>query len=160
MKLGFVVKDLWLSQMAFYLTMNLNQRNQVPEVDDVVIFFEDVAQYSVSPLFATMNSSEIWGFDGILISTCISTTLNSVGAIGPQERYFYAWDLDWLRDNKNYDYNIKAFDPSINIIGRSEDHGKAIENYCNRKPCGYVQNFNLAQLVEVIKNEQSSTRKE
>ncbi len=153
MKLGFLVKDLWLSQMAYYLTMNMNGYKTIEGIDDAVVFFEDVSQYSVSPLFSTMNSSEIWGFDGVLVSTCISTTLNSIAAIGPSQKIFYVWDLDWMRHNKNYEYNIQAFDPDVKIVARSKDHGVAIKNYCNREPNGYVNNFNLQEFIKVIKDE-------
>ena len=153
MKLGFLVKDLWLSQMSYYLTMNVNSYKTIKEIDDAVVFFEDVSQYSVSPLFSTMNSSEIWGFDGVLISTCLSTTLSSIAAIGPIQKIFYVWDLDWMRNGRDYEYNIKAFSPEVKIIARSEDHGVAIKNYCNREPDGYVSNFNLQEFMRVINDE-------
>ena len=44
-------------------------------------------------------------------------------------------------------YNNKGVD----LIARSEDHAKAIKNYCNRDVCGIVTDFNMDQLMEIIK---------
>ena len=45
---------------------------------------------------------------------------------------------------------ILFLDKDLILIARSEDHAKAIENYCNRKVDHIVEDFNIEQLIKVI----------
>ena len=42
--------------------------------------------------------------------------------------------------------------PDINIITRSESHKKMVENYANTTVCGVVDDWDMAQLEELIWN--------
>ena len=76
----------------------------------------------------------------------------SINAIAPSKKFFYVWDLEWARQHgKEFDYIVKAYsNKEVNLIARSDDHAKAIKNYCNRDVCGIVPNFNMDQLMEII----------
>ena len=162
MKLGTLIEDTSANQLSYYVIRNLNLATSDNEDEDFVVFFENATPNVIQPAFAVMNSSEIWNFDGVLVSTSVSNTLLSVSAIAPKKRYFYVWDLEWTRPRgKDYEYNISAYsDKDVSLIARSDDHAKAIKNYCNRDVCGIVSNFNLNQLMDVINNEQVLTKAE
>ena len=61
-------------------------------------------------------------------------------------------DLEWTRvTGRDYENIVKPFlDKNLILIARSEDHAKAIENYCNRKVDHIVEDFNIEQLIKVI----------
>ena len=103
-----------------------------------------------------MNTTEVWSFQGHLITTSISTTMTAIKSMSPAEKYFYVWDLEWLRDHgKNFEYNIPAFiDEDISLIARSKTHAMAIKNYCNRDVIGIVEDFNLDQLIGAIEQNE------
>jgi len=125
-------------------------------VDDCIIFFDQVSPAPFKTLFSTLNGSELWDFDGTLITTDISTTLSSQKAVNAARTFFYVWDLEWRRQNgsENYDDNIKAFtDENIELIARSKSHATAISNFCNRKVKHVVDDFNIEQLMRIISNE-------
>ena len=152
MKLGIILEDTSANQLSYYVIRNLNLAANNNRDKDFVVFFENATPNVIQPTFAIMNSSEIWNFDGVLISTTASNTLLSINAIAPEKKFFYVWDLEWARPHgKRFDYMIEAYNnPEISLIARSDDHAKAIHNYCNRDVCGIVPNFNMDQLMEIV----------
>ena len=150
MKLGVMLEDTSANQLSYYVIRNLNFATNNDKDEDFVVFFENATPSVIQPAFAIMNSSEIWNFDGVLISTTATNTLLSINAIAPKKKFFYVWDLEWARPHgKGFNYMIKAYsNKEVNLIARSDDHAKAIKNYCNRDVCGIVPDFN--QLMEVI----------
>ena len=83
LKLGIIIDNLSSSQASYYAIKNINEECQNSAKDDYVIFFEDMTANTLDPHFAIMNSSEVWSFDGILVSTSVSNSmlmLNSVYA--------------------------------------------------------------------------------
>ena len=153
MKIGIILNNLGASQLAYYVIRNINEQSEASVEDDCTIFFENMSPLVIKPLVGSMNTSEIWNFDGTLISTSFENTISSLNAATSAKRYFYVWDLEWLRPHgKSFERQVLAYaDKDINLIARSEDHAKAIWNYCNRDVCGIVDDFNIEQLMEVIK---------
>ena len=105
-----------------------------------------------------MNINEIWGFDGILISTSVSTTLSMINTFA-KAKYFYVWDLEWTRRHgKDFSYLIQAYNnKDVKLIARSKEHALAIENYSNRTVDHIVNNFNLKKLVRITDEQQICT---
>lgn len=153
-KIGVVLGDLGPSQLSYYVVKNINQRCETTAKDDFVAFVENISTHILEPDFGIMNIGEVWSFDGVLIATSVSTALQVIKAVNSAEKYFYVWDLEWMRQSgHDFAYTVKAFnDPKINLIARSEEHARAIKNYCNREVIGIVDNFNTEQLYKVIQN--------
>ena len=151
MKIGVVVNDFSCSQLSFYAVRNINQACDNSPKHDYIGFFENLANNVIEPSFCLMNISEIWGFDGVLVATSASTTLTLIKSVTQSEKYFYVWDLEWLRDPDNYHTLLTIYrHPDINLIARSETHAKAIENFCNKRVVGVMEDFNLSDLEEII----------
>ena len=155
MKVGLILNDMSANQLSYFAISHINEKIKTDNSSDFVLFFENATPSVVTPMFACMNSSEIWNFDGVLLSTTVSNTLTSIKAVTPKKKYFYVWDLEWNRANgKDFESSIGAYiDPEISLIARGHDHAKAIENYCNKKVCGIVPNFNIKQLMDIISHE-------
>ena len=155
MKLGIILNDMSANQLAYYVISNINKELKKGGKDDYVLFFENASSVVLPPVCACMNSSEIWNFDGVLISTTVSNTMASIKAVTPKKKYFYVWDLEWSRRNGNdFESLIGAYThPEISLISRGHDHKKAIENYCNTKVKGTVSNFNIKELMGIINHE-------
>lgn len=156
MNIGISVHDLIPSQLSYFLTKNINDKCSDSIEHDFVIFFENLSGKIIEPNFGMMNTTEVWSFQGHLITTSISTTMTAIKSMSPAKKYFYVWDLEWLRDlGKNFEYNIPAFiDEDINLIARSKTHARAIKNYCNRDVVGIVEDFNLDQLIGAIEQNE------
>ena len=155
-KIGIILEDLSASQLSYYVIKNINEYVGSDNYD-FVIFFENSATSILQPDVSIMSISEIWGFDGTLISTSISTTLSMINAFA-KSKYFYIWDLEWVRRHgKDFHYLIQAYNnKDVKLIARSKEHALAIENYCNRKVDHIINNFDLKKIVRII-NEQICT---
>ena len=149
-KIGIILEDLSASQLSYYVIKNINEYVGSDDYD-FVIFFENSATSILQPDVSIMSINEIWGFDGALISTSISTTLSMINAFA-KSKYFYVWDLEWVRRHgKDFHYLIQAYNnKDVKLIARSKDHALAIENYCNRKVDHVINNFDLKKIVRII----------
>jgi hypothetical protein len=152
-KIGVMLSDLGASQLSFNVVTKLNEECEKSN-NDFVAFVENITSHIISPNFAIMGINEIWSFDGALIATSASTALHLSKATNPANKFFYVWDLEWMRPHgKDFQYMVKAYNnPSVNLIARSSEHSLAIRNYSNRDVCGVVEDFNIKQLYEVINN--------
>ncbi len=154
MKIGTLVKSLDCSQLAFMMTDSFNKASENTAEDDFIVFFNDFAPNVIRPLFCTLNISEMWNFSGNLISTCVHTTASMIKAPIAATKYFYVWDLEWIRREIQYKDAIKSFiDPRIELIARSKSHAEAIKNFCNRDVIGIVEDFNIDQIKEIFNND-------
>ena len=70
---------------------------------------------------------------GEIIAFNIDNAYRIIKSVSSAKKTFYVWDLEWLRGMNNYFYNISVYQ-NINLVCRSDDHKKAIKNYCNVEP--------------------------
>jgi len=67
------------------------------------------------------------------------------------DKYLYLWDIEWLDRVINHRVACDILrNDRLKIIARSESHAKIIENYCNVKPIGVVDDWNRNQLKELL----------
>ena len=153
-QIGIIVDDLSASQLSYYLIKNINEYLE-DSLDDFVVFFENAMSSIIAPEFSVMAINEIWNFEGVLVSTSISSTLSMLKSSSPERKIFYVWDLEWLRQHgKEFENTIKAFASNdITLIARSKEHALAIENYCNVKTEHIIEDFNIKKLMRTINNE-------
>ena len=151
-KIGFILDDLSSSQLSYEVISSINNFD-ISFDQDFVVFFENSSPMVIEPFFGVMNLQELWGFDGIAIATSVSSCLSLSNTQSPIKKFFYVWDLEWSRNRSSYDHGIQAFlKEDIGLIARSEDHAKAIKNYCNRDVVGIFDfNYVLNNLMETIK---------
>ena len=152
-KIGVMLGDLGASQLSFNVVTKLNKECEKSN-NDFVAFVENITNHIIPPSFAIMGVNEIWSFDGTLVATSASTALHLSKATNPANKFFYVWDLEWMRPNgKDFQYMVRAYNnPNVKLIARSPEHALAIKNYCNRGVHGIVEDFNMEQLYEVTNN--------
>lgn len=158
-KLGFLLPHLGSSQAAFYTINTANIMFGQPDID-ITIFYKELFQPCSKPLCASMNAAEIWGFDGVLISTDIDTTLMSLNAVAPKRRLFYIWDLEWTHAGKNdFIYNMQAFrNPRVELVARSNSHAYVIDNYANRPVNAIIPDFNIHYILDYLERTNESAK--
>lgn len=154
MKLGIVVDDLAASQQAFYLINYVNQSVMVDN-NDITVFFRTPRIPCVTVGFGMMQIHEAYGFDGPLVSTNLNTANRVARFPGTREKYFYVWDLEWLRmKDKTFQSLASVYrNPVHKLIARSKEHRKIIENCWNTSVVGIADNFDIKHITGII-NEQ------
>ena len=150
-KIAVLLESLTSSQLSYCAIKNINEHLEKGD-SDFVALFENGGPTIIQPQFAVMPVNELWSFDGVAIATNVSTAMSLSKSFSPIKKLFYVWDLEWTRvTGRDYENIVKPFlDKNLILIARSEDHAKAIENYCNRKGDHIVEDFNIEQLIKVI----------
>lgn len=146
--IGILLSHLGPSQLSFYVCSQINQLANLKKEYDFSLFFDNLVPPCIQPNCAVFNGNEIWGYEGVLVATTMDHAILLSKAVNKAKNFFYVWDLEWLRRNKNnFMYNMQAFrHPDVELIARSNDHKKAIENYCNRPVKHVIPDINLEQI--------------
>lgn len=148
-QLNILVSNLGASQLAYFLAKNTYEPHKTT---DVILFYEDMSPMCLRPKSAIMQMAEAWAQAGSTIATNLSTAAKLINFIGPKKKFFYVWDLEWLRGPiVNYD---KVFlpiytHPQLQLIARSSIHAKLIANCFNREVIGIVDNANMDDLISL-----------
>lgn len=140
-----VIVDKWeCSQLCYLVAQWFNKIIATSNID-CVVFCKDLDRPFIQTDFSIMNISELYSFRGLAISTNIENTKQLINACLDADKVFYVWDLEFIR-NKNYIENLSIFRSSeIDIITRSEDYSKEIQNFCNRKP-SVIEHLNIPEI--------------
>jgi hypothetical protein len=150
MKIAALVDNLMVGQEAFYLIKNFNELSKVMS-NQTYCFYNNLSTVCVQPLFAVMNTYYIDHFNnGKIVCTNFNNLKTLIKLNNKCEKYFYVWDLEWLRGGYKYMEQVSLMrDPSINLLARSESHANIIENYCNRSVLSIVDDWNYKQLEKI-----------
>lgn len=153
MNVGIIIPGLGNSQLAFFVGGQSHYLKQFTS-HEPFIFMEDFEPPCMQIQAACMNISEIYSFNGLLISTSLMNTAMVLNVKSNCKKAFYVWDLEFLRrGHDNFFLNSSIYrSPEIKLICRSKEHADALENYCNRKPDMIVQNFNLMEICDEFQN--------
>ncbi len=144
------MENLGPSQNAFYLIKEWNKG-----LDNTKLSLGTFVNAHCLPvtkcLFSYKLSSFLSSYEGVLISTSIKNAAISLKMPTKMDRYLYLWDFNWLNIPTDYNamYEVISND-KLKLIARSEEHADMIENFCNKKPVGIVDNWNLEQIREIV----------
>ena len=162
MKINFLVNNLAPGQLGFYLGRNLNEAIEQHRDLSPSVFFEQVMPLCVKPKFPYLNMAEAYGVKGPTIATNAVTAERLIHMFGPKldERYFYVWDLEWLRGQQRpyiFHSNIMT-NRDLKLIVRGAEHAKLIKNCFNREVEDIVEDFNSKELVKIINRDQNQNK--
>ena len=145
-----LVENSGANQLSFCVIAELNKLTQIRPEIDAILFYENQHKNCIPANFSTMQMSEAWGQTGPIIATSFSTA-NKLTSFPSEKKFFYVWDLDWIRNSYRYESLSKVYtDASLNLIARSESHKKAIENAFNRKVSYVVSDFNINEILSIL----------
>ena len=150
--INVLLENTGASQISFCVISELNNLTKTHPNIDPIVFYEDKHKNCLPANFAVMQISEAWGQLGPIIATSFSTA-RSLCEFPSSKRFFYVWDLEWIRDvqlKKYEEYRSVYSDESLSLIARSDHHKKAIENAFNREVKFVVSDFDIKHIMEVI----------
>lgn len=150
MKIAAIINDLSASQKSFYLIKEFNKMCADAKMS-CTAFVNTCTAMVTKPLFSCMSMAFFSEYDGVAIATTVEEAKSLLETSNNSDRYLYLWDLTWTERPVNHDGFCKILrDPRLKIIARSKSHARAIENFCNKKPVGVVDDWNHEQLLEII----------
>ena len=160
-KVGFLVENLGASQAGYYLCKGINDFVGANPSRDIICYYEFFEPECLYVNCASLHIAEAWMQDGIMIATSQSTAEKLIGFPSTSKKYFYVWDLEWLRregvrqqlQNTGYSPYSPYLNPRLELICRSKYHADIIENNFNRKVEHIVDDFNINQIMEIVKND-------
>jgi hypothetical protein len=148
-----VLEDLGPSQKAFYFIKNFNELSRDPNFS-CSAFLCNIGAPVTKALFSCSSVSFFSDYFGTAISTTIAEADMLLKSNNNSKKYLYLWDMEWLVNPMNYSQvcNI-LLDKRLKIIARSKSHAQIIENFCNKKPIGIVEDWNKEQLLKITEKE-------
>lgn len=152
MKLGVLLDNLGPTQLAYYLIRNANALLAAEPLSDVLAFYEHLVKPCAPPHFATMQTSEVWGFDGVAVATSFATAQLLLHCPTPSKKLFYVWDIEWLRmKQKSYEGLAAVYrNPDLHLVARSGQHADLLARCWNREILCVMEDFDLTRLREVL----------
>lgn len=152
-KIGIAVPDLGNNQLAFSLIHKANALMEREFNVDLIAFYCNLVNPILNMSFSSMQLVEAYGYSGLLVATTLNTASNIIAFPGPKKKFFYVWDLEWMRHKTPSFSSLKDIyrNPELNLIARSGEHKRAIEESWNRSVVGIVDDFDMNQLLEVTK---------
>ena len=149
-KIGVIVKNLGKSQLSETLVECFNSISKSSESMDTILFYGKVPFVGTVPLFSCMEQTEVWGYEGYVIATCLDTAETLLKVTGPTKKFFYVWDLEWTRGDAHQYSRIKSIyeNEDIELIARSRHHAELISTYWKR-PVAIIKDFDEKALLSL-----------
>ena len=141
-KIGVIVKSLGKSQLSETLVKSFNSISQSSSDADTILFYSKVPFTGTVPLFSCMEQTEVWGYEGCVIATCLDTAEMLLKVTGPTKKFFYIWDLEWTRGDAHKYSRLKSIyqNKDIELIARSNQHAELISKYW-KTPVAIIKDF-------------------
>lgn len=131
--IGFIVSSLG-GQLGYRLLRGATRYYQGGGATDILAFVQDPASTAITPPFAVMNVAEAFDFPGAVVATSVGTAENLLTFPGPSRRFFYAWDLEWLRyPGRSEDFLRVYRSPHLDLVARCDSHARLLERCWNTK---------------------------
>lgn len=149
LKIGVLLDNLGPNQLASSVIRTGAKAAQ--NGIDVIAYYERQALPCLPLPIASMHVTEAFGHEGILVATSLSTAVRVAEAPTAAGRFFYVWELEWVRGRFAYRALSQVYrDPRLTLLARSLDHARVLESAWNRPVRCVVDDFCLEQLLACL----------
>jgi hypothetical protein len=158
LNLGILITTLYHSQLSHELTTSINSAIRGQKLlDSLTLFSEYKTFVPHMPMCANLHIYDAFGYEGILVSTNVSTTNKMVKMHGNHKKYWYMYNLEWLGKGP---FSYESFaqlvtNPSMEIIARNHDHAALIYNSFNKAPKFILPSLNILELITLLSENES-----
>lgn len=149
-KLAFALPTLGASQIAFNAIKTINWLGDHGVA--TLLFYEALEAPCMHLETGCMNLIDAYSWDGAIISTSLSIARKVLEYPGPRHKFFYMWDLDWMRlPAKEYSKLFRIYnDASHRLIARSESHARKFQQLWGRTPEFCLEDFDAAAIKSLL----------
>lgn len=151
-KFAVALNDFQASQLSVLVIKNINEWMKKNYLCDIIGFYNNCTNFVIEPNFCCMPSSELWGYDGIVIATDFNSAEIVLRSPSISRKYFYIWDLEWFR-LKEKDFlrlsNVYK-NQELEVITRNQEYAQVIEKVWGRKVKFKNEYFDINYLMRII----------
>lgn len=154
MKTGILLDHTAFTPLNYLVISEVN-RYVGENVDDVIIYCQNVSNRIMEPHCAVIDTSEVpVQTDGCIVAFDLSGAQNLRRAFTPATKVLFLWNLEWLYHSGDFNtiYDILT-DPNIKVVVRTDMHARVVENMTNTTPA-VLEEFNLEKLHAICGEEQ------
>ena len=150
--INILVDNLGAGQLSFMLGCSINHYMATQYDTDIIVFYDNMHRQCIMPNFAIMQMAEAWCQTGPAIATSISTAIKLIDFPGPTSKFFYVWDLEWMRGPQRVwgIFEDLFTHEDLTLIARCVNHQKIISNCFNVKVPYVVKDCSIPKFIEVI----------
>ena len=158
--INILVDNLGAGQMALQLGTSINDYVVTHHDTDIIVFYDNMHRQCMMPNFTIMQMAEAWCQTGPTIATSIATAIKLVDFPGPQMKFFYVWDMEWMRGPQRVwgIFEDVFTHENLTLIARCEQHQKVISQCFNVKVSHVVEDCSVLQFIDVIGRECNEQR--
>lgn len=145
-----LVTDLRLNQNSYCMIKQFNQMSS--NNINPCCFYQNLSIPPIDLNFVLLNSYYLPYWNGHVFATDFQTADLLLNIKGPCKKYFYIFDLEWLRYGLDFkDTTSILTNIELTLVARNWDHAMMIKNYCNIAPKFLLNDWNADQLLEIVK---------
>ena len=148
MNLGIYVIQNAENEATKSSSENLNKGIREGLLSDASLFYDVVGPNSLEYNFGAFNSTDIWNFTGDLITTDIQATIKAIQTVNKFKLLFY---FGWEKAKDVVGLINIVNTPNVRTICTNEATAKELTRLTTKKPLGIVDNFNIKDIIKVIK---------
>ena len=150
MNISAVVKDLAASQSSFYMIKEFNKFLNNPDIS-AGAFYQRASIPVTPPCFGVKICAHLSSYKGVLIPTTLELANMCLNFKINTDIYLYLWDMEWLDTPLHFGPAMEILrNKNINILARSESHADCIESFCNKRPIGIVDNWDIDTILNIV----------
>ncbi len=151
-KVGFVLDSLDANQIAYTCIDSINKWSDENFGLSFTLFYRKNYLPSIDPKCPRYHVKDIMAFDGHLISTSIESSIAMQDAV-KAKWYYYIYDLDWKRQDRNLSpdaVNKILSSNKITRFTRSPDFVDELKLAGCSSLNGDVKDFDINNILEII----------
>ncbi len=133
-RLAVLIDRLTPSQLLHALVRSFEKIRSSHPGMDVALIARNRQPFECVHKIPVLAMHSAWAWDGVLVATSAATAgvLDSCGLAKQQQRFLYAWDLEWTREVRQAEEWFALYrSPHRNLVCRSEEHSRVIEDCFN-----------------------------
>jgi hypothetical protein len=146
--LGFLLKDIDVSQLTYYLIKNiaalLSDRSDL----DVIVFQQSLIRPAMKAPFAILHERELWSYGGVALTSTIDLARNLLEVPQCKRKVFYVTDVEWTT-RTDFETMHRIY-TQLDLVAENQQLFDILKIYW-KEPLGVAENFNIRKILEILK---------
>ena len=153
MNLGIYVDTIVDNELLGPISLMINDGLQSKTISDASVFYDGIGHNPYPVVYGMFNSTDLWNFDGNLITMSRSTSSKSLNIVNNFSMFYY---YGWEKTKNIIDLLKIANDKRVNIICKNEEDKKELYRLTGKECVGISDNFNdILDIISRCKNGRS-----